>query len=110
MVYVDDREYPWGGVTLSLMVADSLGELRFVAGRAGVSQFYEWVAPIPMYALAQARRAEILRMRLARRCTAEQLDAMVCRQLLTGSLGEPGDAILWAARIYRGKRVRHEAP
>lgn len=105
MVYVDDRDYEWGGVVLSVMVADGLAELRDVADHVGIPRFYEWHWPFPLYVVAQSKRALILSSRLARRCTAEQLDAMVTRRRLTGALGEPGDALDWISRVYLGRRI-----
>lgn len=105
MVYVDDRDYEWGDIVLSVMVADELAELRNAADRVGIPRFYEWHWPFPLYVVAQSKRALILSARLARRCTAEQLDAMVIRRRLTGCLGEPGDALSWVTRAYLGRRA-----
>lgn len=114
-VYVDDMRAAKGRMIMCHMVADTDDELHAMAQRIGVSRVW-WQSPERTsgshYDIALSKRG--LAMRLgAVEITWRQTGAMNARRRVTGSLGEPHDALAWLAeyrRVQREQRAQADGP
>lgn len=99
-VYVDDSRTVSGRVyVLSLMLADTDKELEGMAATLGLDAAWRKPAeggPDPRYYVSPGLRVRAIKLK-AREITAAQALAMRRRRHHTGALGNPADALAWAA-------------
>lgn len=107
-VYVDDMRARLGRLVLCHMLGDSVEELHAMADRIGVSR--RWYQPPTLtvtghYDIALSKRALAIAagaIEISRR----QAGAMNLRLRITGTLGPPEQAIMWAKRHLADQRLR----
>lgn len=96
-VYVDDMRAGYGRMVMCHMLADTDDELHAMADRIGVSRRW-WQSPEKTsgshYDIALSKRALAVQAG-AVQVTQRQAAAMNCRRRVTGSLGDPAEAVQW---------------
>lgn len=114
-VYVDDMKAPYGRMVMCHMLADTDDELHAMADRIGVARRW-WQSPAKTsgshYDIAQSKRAAAVQQG-AVEITWRQAGAMNTRRRITGSLGQPADAVEWLTKHMGARRpdqpvVNHE--
>ena len=103
-VYVDDMEAPYGRMKMCHMLADSDEELHAMADRIGVARRWHQAPPkhSSHYDIALTKKALALDAG-AVAITWRQAGAMNARRRVTGSLGQPVDAVAWL-ETYQAER------
>lgn len=96
-VYVDSMRAKFGRLIMCHMIADTSDELHAMAERIGVAR--RWHQG-DHYDIALSKRAMAVAAG-AVEITWRQAGCMMTRQRLTGSLGDPADAVEWTRNRYR---------
>ena len=96
-VYVDDMQAEYGRMKMCHMIADSDEELHAMAMKIGVARKW-WQSPERTsgshYDIALSKKALALKEG-AIAITWRQCGAMNSRRKITGSLGQPSEAVEW---------------
>jgi hypothetical protein len=100
MVYVDDMNATYGRMKMCHMIADTDDELHAMADRIGVARRWFQKAGTAQrhYDIAMSKRTLAVRYG-ATVITWKQCGCMTMRRRMTGSLGQPEDAIEWRKSI-----------
>lgn len=99
-IYIDNMKAAYGRMVMCHMLADTDEELHTMADRIGVARRW-WQSPDKTsgshYDIALTKRALAVHFG-AVEITLRQAGAMNIRRRLTGSLGDPADALEWLIR------------
>lgn len=113
-VYVDDMRAKYGRMVMCHMLADSDDELHAMAARIGVARRW-WQDPATLmsrcshYDIALSKRALAIQHG-AIPITQRQAAAMNARRRVTGSLGDPAEALQWYREHFSKAPSRKTTP
>lgn len=104
-VYVDDMRANFGRMVMCHMIADTPEELRAMAMRIGVAQ--KWIQHEGTFKehfdIAQVKKKSAI-YQGAIPITWRETAAMCQRRRITGSLGNPNDAVAWLIEYHRQQK------
>ncbi|KWA84208.1 hypothetical protein WL29_22880 [Burkholderia ubonensis] len=110
-VYVDDMEAPYRGMKMCHLLADTDDELHAMADRIGMARKWHQKPGTARshYDIALSKKKLAIAAG-AIAITWKQAGAMAARRRVTGSLGEPKDAIEWLLAYRQEEKAKAAEP